>query len=135
MGTLIATDSLWQAVLEHSVCERTGTFFLACAANKSGQIVLNKGQLLGITYAGETGKEAVAALKQAKALRFSFNDDLIFPVQETLLPDQSEALLNGLGLAEYAKEHPSVAAQEKTEVPPMEAKKPVRIYRGRVVQG
>ncbi len=125
------TEALWYALFDHCKSERTGTFFLACADNKSGQVVLHNGQILGLTYAGENGEPAVEALNQARGLRFSFTDDLIFPLQETLLPDQAQTLLRQLGMADSQGPQLEPAVQEKTEVP----RRSVRIYRGRVVQG
>ncbi|TCK08403.1 hypothetical protein [Marinobacterium mangrovicola] len=125
------TEALWHALFDHCESERSGTFFLACADNKSGQIVLHNGQILGLTYAGETGDQAVKALNLASALRFSFTADLIFPLQETLLPEQAQALLLQLGIADYQNSQPETVEQPKVSAP----RRSVRIYRGRVVQG
>ncbi|SEG24703.1 hypothetical protein [Marinobacterium lutimaris] len=124
------TEALWHALFDHCEAERTGTFFLACADNKSGQIVLHNGQILGLTYAGANGDGAAEALNRAQGLRFSFTAELIFPLQETLLPEQAQALLSQLGIAEYQRAE-SPASKPQTEVP----RRSVRIYRGRVVQG
>ncbi len=131
MSTPNETEALWHALFDHCESKRSGTFFLACADNKSGQIVLHNGQMLGLTYAHENGDQAVDGLNNAQGLKFSFSADLIFPLQETLLPDQAQALLKRLGIAEYQQESPEPAETAAVEAP----SKPVRIYRGRVVQG
>ncbi|GGB94436.1 hypothetical protein GCM10011352_20610 [Marinobacterium zhoushanense] len=162
MSTPTDVLALWNALFETCHQERSGTFFLACADNKSGQVVLHNGHLIGICYAGEYGERAIDRLTVTQQLRFSFTADLIFPVAETLLPEQAAALLRGLGYADYlvrdgaesgrlihregdvSKQVVRVYRGRAIEEPVVdnqsvrsgdELVKPARIYRGRAVQG
>lgn len=130
---------LYQTIFGYCHGSATGTLFLVTAENRSGQIVFHQGSLLGLSYGGESNERALMELLTQSSLRQSFTDKLIFPLPETLLPEDSAALLEAMGMvvkeqfAEVEIEEPSEPIVEdvvETEVKP----KKQRIYRGQVVQ-
>ncbi len=135
MGSL-ATDfsGLKRSLFELIGQQATGTLFVATVDNHSAQIVLSRGQLLGVAHNGRCNEAALAQLAAMTPLRFSFTPELIYPLMETLLPEQAEQLLQKLG-------YPVVPAVETRRVEKAEAApSPVasgttlRVYRGRVIQ-
>ncbi len=113
----------------------SGTLFVATADNHAAQIVLSRGQLLGVAHNGMHHQRALAQLAAMAPLRFSFTPELIYPLPEALLPEQAEQLLQGLGygLLPAAEHH---QAERAEPVPPPEpVSTTLRIYRGRVIQG
>jgi len=139
MGTLAADfGGLTAQLFELVQLRATGTLFVVSADNHAAQVVLSKGQLLGIAYNGLHNENAVAQLASLAPLRFSFTPELIYPLMETLLPDQAEQLLERLGYRDTpAVAHPLVEEDEPTAsvAAPDRSRAPLMVYRGRVIQG
>ncbi|WP_370298284.1 hypothetical protein [Pontibacterium sp.] len=95
---------LWKTLFYNCETGNTGTLFIATDQNRSGQIVLHKGRLIGAAYNGEYNLSALMALSYLQDARFSYSPDLIFPVPETLLPEESALLLEQLGFQDYLNE-------------------------------
>ncbi len=130
-------DALKKALFTRLDAGTTGTLFVATDDNHAAQIVLFKGQLLGLAYAGTSNADALSALMHLKTLRFSFTPELVYPLADTLLPDQSQRLLQGIG---YRPQPKQVEAQPQPapEPEPAEAaprSKTLRVYRGQVISG
>lgn len=146
MGSLQTDfDGLKLAVFAH--CDRgdTGTLFVATGDNRSAQIVLFKGGLQGIACSGEYNAEALSSLAEQSQLKCSFTPELVYPVPETLLPEQGQALLESLGYqpgkavisaSEQASEPARVSAgragSAATKSPPSSVT--LRVYRGQVIR-
>ncbi|GAA0694965.1 hypothetical protein GCM10009104_23150 [Marinobacterium maritimum] len=113
----------------------TGTLFIATVDNHAAQIVLSRGQLLGVAHNGLCNEAALSQLAVMAPLRFSFTPDLIYPLMETLLPEQAEPLLLKLGFsAAPAIEKHRVEVVEPAPSP-VASSATLRVYRGRVIQG
>jgi len=117
----------------------TGTLFVATGDNHAAQVVLFKGQLLGVAYCGRVNAAALTELSRLPGMRFSFTPELIYPLTETLLPAESRQLLMAMG---YEPCETSPAADEAPVIeaaPEPAAKAPrrgtLRVYRGRVISG
>lgn len=106
---------LWNTLFYNCEAGNTGTLFIATDQNRSGQIVLHKGRLIGAAYNGEYNLSALMALSYLRDARFSYSPDLIFPVPKTLLPEESALLLEQLGFQDYLDE--PVSKPEPVEVP------------------
>lgn len=137
MGSRTADfGGLKQAVFELIDQRATGTLFVATAENHAAQLVLFKGQLQGIAYAGVYNQAAVNQLAALGQLRFSFTPELIYPVAETLLPEQAELLLHQLGYREPKPPVPAgPAAPADSEPTAEQPRQTLRVYRGRVMVG
>jgi len=143
MGSLQTDfDGLKLAVFAH--CDRgdTGTLFVATGDNRSAQIVLFKGGLQGIACSGEYNADALKSLAEQSQLKCSFTPDLVYPVPETLLPEQGQALLESLGYQPgktvISASEPATASRGRSEE--VAAKRPpssvtLRVYRGQVIRG
>lgn len=92
---------LWRTLFYNCEAGNTGTLFIATKENRSGQIVLHKGRLIGAAYNGEYNLTALMTLTYLQDARFSYTADLIFPIPETLLPEESALLLEQLGFQDY----------------------------------
>ncbi|GAA0792599.1 hypothetical protein [Marinobacterium sediminicola] len=136
MGSLSADFSGFKTTLFELVDERaTGTLFVATADNHSAQIVLSRGQLLGVAHHGMHNETALEQLAAMTPLRFSFTPELIYPLTETLLPEQGDRLLNTLGYRK-SSEHEERWHQNKAGLSaPVTSSTTLRVYRGRVIQG
>lgn len=109
----------------------SGTWFLASEENRSGQVVIHNGQLLGISYGGEANSKALESLLKLQTVRHSFTPELIYPVPETLFPEDARDLLEMMGWEDSKGTQQHETVEEKAiDVP---ATKTVRIYRGQVV--
>lgn len=109
----------------------TGTVFIASESNRSGQIVINQGALIGLNYCGLSNEEAFKTLVNSQNLRCSFTPDLLFPIAESLQPDAALHLLEKIGYSEEvieAEPAPIEAPDEITD------KASTVIYRGQVVE-
>lgn len=131
-------QNLYEAIFSKCHQQATGTFFLASDSNRSGQVVLHQGTLLGISYGGDYNRKAVESLLQQSSLRHSFTAELVYPVAETLLPDSAEELLLEMGMAAMpaANDEPVIEPEPAPEPEPESApqsKRSVRIYRGQIV--
>lgn len=92
--------SIWDAVFYHCSQGATGTLFISCD-NKAGQIVIHKGNLIAVGYNGCFSRTAAEQISALAMPRHAFTADLIFPLRETLLPDDAHALLNDMGYSRY----------------------------------
>lgn len=92
---------LWKTLFYNCEAGSTGTLFIATDENRSGQIVLHKGRLIGAAYNGEYNLTALMTLTYLQDARFSYTPDLVFPIPETLLPEESALLLEQLGFQDY----------------------------------
>ncbi|WP_420554179.1 hypothetical protein [Neptuniibacter marinus] len=109
----------------------TGTVFIASESNRSGQIVINQGALIGLNYCGLSNEEAFKTLVNSQNLRCSFTPDLLFPIAESLQPEAALHLLKKIGYSEEvieAEPAPIEAPDEITD------KASTVIYRGQVVE-
>lgn len=111
---------LWKTLFHNCEAGNTGTLFIATDQNRSGQIVVHKGRLIGAAYNGEYNLSALMALSYLQDARFSYSPDLIFPVPETLLPEESALLLEQLGFQDYLNEplNKPELVEQPAEVPP-----------------
>ena len=96
--------SLWLELFEHCHAGDTGTVFIATQENRSGQLVIHRGHLIGAAYGGEYNYQALSALSVLDNARYSYTADLIFPIPETLLPDDATILLDQLGFQHYLQD-------------------------------
>ncbi len=96
--------SLWLELFEHCHAGNTGTVFIATKENRSGQLVIHRGHLIGAAYGGEYNFQALSALSLLDNARYSYTPDLIFPIPETLLPDDATTLLDQLGFQYYLQD-------------------------------
>lgn len=112
-------------------CEEglSGTIFVVSKKNRSGQIVIKNGLLLGINYCGYTTEEALDTLLKCDNLRCSFTSDLIFPLASCLSPDHAIKLMNSIRV----KKSPCTKGQEESAN--RERDVPCKIiYRGQKVE-
>lgn len=130
---------LYQTIFTYCKESATGTLFLVTAENRSGQVVFHQGALLGLSYGGESNERALIGLLEQPSLRQSFTDNLIFPLSETLLPEDSIALLEAMGMMASQGyedieviEHPETIVENAAET--ITKPKTQRIYRGQVVK-
>ncbi len=137
MGTLAADFGGLKVTLFDLVRQKsTGTLFVATVDNHAAQIVLSQGQLLGIAHNGQYSEAALAQLAAMTPLRFSFTPELIYPLMETLLPEQAEQLLQRLGYsAAPAVDKPRPERKAEPTPPQASTSSTLRVYRGRVIQG
>lgn len=132
-----SVKQLYQAIFTYCEQSATGTLFLVTAENRSGQVVFHQGQLLGLSYGGEHSEKALEGLYQQTSLRQSFTNNLIFPLPETLLPEDSVALLEVMGISQsLAKAEDTDSPEPVVDAVTEKVSKPKsrRIYRGQVVQ-
>ena len=94
----------------------SGSFFLATSDNRSAQVVLHQGNLIGVNYADMPASDALQALFAMSELRHSFQHELIYPVRETLLPDEATALLEGFGFVAIEEPLPESNVPDILEV-------------------
>lgn len=114
----------------------TGTLFVATGDNHAAQIVLFRGQLLGVAYSGSVNAAALSELARMPGMKFSFTAELIYPLTETLLPAESQQLLLKMGYEPC--EAPPVESRPAPEPEPSPEPAPsgtLRVYRGRVISG
>jgi len=109
----------------------TGTVFIASESNRSGQIVINQGALIGLNYCGLNNEEAFNTLVNSQNLRCSFTPDLLFPIAESLQPEAALHLLEKIGYSEEIIETEQAPIEEPDEI--AEEVNTV-IYRGQVVE-
>lgn len=137
MGSLEADFSRLKASLFELIGQgATGTLFVATVDNHAAQIVLSRGQLLGIAHNGLSNDAALRHLAAMAPLRFSFTPELIYPLMETLLPEQAEQLLQNLGYGvTSAVDSGRVEVEEQEQaVPAVDTGATLRVYRGRVIR-
>lgn len=72
----------------------TGTLFIATKANKSAQIVLDKGEIVFIFFSSKRGEEALALMSTIRAGRYRFQEGGVIP-RRLPLPS-TEAILKKL---------------------------------------
>lgn len=109
----------------------TGTLFIASESNRSGQVVINDGSLIGLNYCGLNTQEAFNSLIESQNLRCSFTPDLLFPVNEALQPEAALDLLETIGYSEKIEEAEPEPAPEAVAEPP---ETNTVIYRGQKVE-
>lgn len=112
-------------------CEEglSGTIFVVSKKNRSGQIVIRNGLLLGINYCGYTTEEAFNALLKCDSLRSSFTSELIFPLASVLPPDHAIRLINSISVKRKSTtESLEESINERRDVPG------TIIYRGQTVE-
>jgi hypothetical protein len=129
---MMATISLSfeNTLLELCYEKLTGTLFIASESNRSGQVVINNGSLIGLNYCGLNTQEAFNCLIESQNLRCSFTPDLLFPVSEALQPEAALDLLETIGYSEKMDED----EDEPDPIPEAVAEAPETntvIYRGR----
>lgn len=134
-----SVKNLYQTIFSNCKQSVTGTLFLVSDENRSGQVVFHQGQLLGLSYGGATNGQALACLAEQSSLRQSFTDNLIFPLTDTLLPVDAQALLLSMGMPEAEAEtsvvgEPADTNDSEGETEVTEKPKSQRIYRGQVVK-
>lgn len=128
-----------EALFEHCHVARSGSFFIATADNRSAQVVLHKGQLLGVNYAEYQADQALEILLTRTDIRYAFQDELIYPLRETLLPDMALALLNRHGYSTYCQslsvtdQDVSIEREAEGYTASAEAPERVMMYRGQKV--
>jgi hypothetical protein len=97
----------------------TGTLFVATKANRSAQLMLDKGEIVFIYFFNKRGKEALELMSTIRAGRFRFQEGAVsrrtpLPPTDTILqsladghkiPDQDieEPISTGLGLSQEQK--------------------------------
>lgn len=96
--------SLWLDLFKHCDEGDTGTLFIATTENRSGQLVIHRGHLIGAAYGGKYNFQALSALSVLDDARYSYTPDLIFPIPETLLPVDAKTLLDQLGFQHYLQD-------------------------------
>lgn len=128
-----ALQQLYTDIFNHCRQASTGTIFVVTGENRSGQIVIHKGQLIGIAYGGDANMQALKQLALQKSLRHSFTPQLIFPVAETLVPETAGQLLKAMGFVEHHQPVHKTPKEPKQAQPAVKQDKPVRIYRGQIV--
>lgn len=130
-----AAKRLYKEIFSYSQQPSTGTLFLATDENRSGQVVFHQGALLGVSYAGEANHRAISLLAEQSSIRLSFTENLIFPLPETLLPEDSSEMLLLMGLAAEPEKAPQTEVLQAAVEPIAETRpKKQRIYRGQVVR-
>lgn len=72
----------------------TGTLFIATMANKSVQLVLDKGEIVFIFFSSKRGEEALALMSTIRAGRYRFQEGGVIPRRMVLPP--TEAILKTL---------------------------------------
>lgn len=128
--------TLKQALFSRLDAQETGTLFVATDDNHAAQIVLFKGQLLGLAYAGLSNADALAALQDLPGLKFSFTPELVYPLADTLLPEQAQTLMRGIGYQpKQAEADVPVEAAEPEVLEEAPRSDTLRVYRGRVISG
>ncbi len=130
--------TLKQALFSRLDAQETGTLFVATDDNHAAQIVLFKGQLLGLAYAGMSNADALVALQSLPGLKFSFTPELVYPLADTLLPEQAQMLMRGIGYQPKQLEPEEEAPVEVAEPEVLEEaprSNTLRVYRGRVISG
>ncbi len=73
----------------------TGTLFITTKANKSAQIVLDKGEIIYILFSGKRGLDALTLMSTIDGGRYRFQEGGVMPPRMALPP--SEAILDALG--------------------------------------
>jgi hypothetical protein len=73
----------------------TGTLFVATKANKSAQLVLDKGEIVFIFFSSKRGEEALALMSTIRAGRYRFQEGGVIPRRMPLPPTQT--ILERLG--------------------------------------
>ena len=125
--------SFENTLLELCYEKLTGTLFIASESNRSGQVVINNGSLIGLNYCGLNTQEAFNCLIESQNLRCSFTPDLLFPVSEALQPEAALDLLETIGYSEKMDED----EDEPDPIPEAVAEAPETntvIYRGQKVE-
>lgn len=92
------------SLFRHCHAKACGSFFLVTSDNRSAQVVLYKGNLIGVNYADLSANQALLELFSMSDLRFSFQNDLIYPVRDTLIADDAFALLQGFGFVSIVED-------------------------------
>ncbi|MBR9829081.1 MAG: hypothetical protein GYB41_10615 [Oceanospirillales bacterium] len=112
----------------------SGTLFVATEDNHAAQIVLFKGRLQGAACNGCCNVAAFDRLATMAELRFAFTPELIYPVADTLLPEQGDQLLQQLGYVLPVKMLEDDAGCDLLG-PAAQPQQTLRVYRGRVITG
>lgn len=67
----------------------TGTLFVATKANKSAQMVLDKGEIVFIYFSSKRGEEALALMSTIRAGRYRFQEGGVIPRRMPLPPTEN----------------------------------------------
>lgn len=126
------------ALLTRCQADASGSFFLATNDNRSAQVVLQEGKLLGVNYLGLPAVDALEALLAMSGLRHTFQAELLYPLHETLQPGLTESLLQRLKVeseeAEVTKrESIALERSECVQNDSVETHAKVLMYRGQKV--
>lgn len=114
------TANVWKALIEKSRSKSTGTFLLATQENRAGKIVIQDGTLVGITYGKKTNMDALEILTQLDEIRYSFNDNLLFPIRSKLNDRDIGIVMELLGFEQYKSQtnppsSPNIISKKKTQ--------------------
>jgi len=110
-----------------------GTFFLATDSNRSAQVVLNQGELVGINFGDLPASEALSNLLLQQSLRHSFSVDLKYPVTHPLSAAEGKILLERFGYREYRANRQAEKAAALAEQATIHAKTRQLMYRGQKI--
>jgi hypothetical protein len=83
----------------------TGTLFVATKANRSAQLMLDKGEIVFIYFFNKRGKEALELMSTIRAGRFRFQEGAVS--RRTLLPPTDtilQALIDGHKISDQDKD-------------------------------
>lgn len=128
----------------------TGTFFITTTDNKACHILLDNGRITALSYGRERGEKVASELPFMKIERFSFKSQVIMPLPSRALIDDSNNILELLGLhlnqsdavSESRKRvYRGVEIEDEKTIPKLKKantepkkKKPQRMYRGRLLE-
>lgn len=143
---MIANTEVLKQLANLCHAAETGTFFITTTDNKACHILLDSGRITALSYGVHRGQNVVPELPFIKIERFSFKPNVTMPLNSRAFVDHHVNVLASLGLhhadskqdtkrvyrgveMERARVIPTIK-RASIEQPP---KKPVRMYRGRVV--
>lgn len=128
----------------------TGTFFITTTDNKACHILLDNGRITALSYGRERGENVASELPFMKFERFSFKSQVIMPLSSRAFIDDSNNILELLGLhlnqsdavSESRKRvYRGVEIEDEKTIPKLKKpnaepkkKKPQRMYRGRLLE-
>lgn len=130
--TTSASGDMLDNLFNYCLKKATGTFFVATEDNKSCQIVIEQGDLTKSAFSQLKGVAALMEFKKLKSGRFSFTKNLILPLGDSAKINNSDLVLNRLGIEQF-KELQELAKGEYEVAKPNTERKIKSMYRGKPI--
>jgi hypothetical protein len=150
---MIDNTEVLKQIYTLSQTEQTGTFFITTTQNRACHILLEHGRVVALSHGPHRGEQVLTHWSEMEIERYSFKPNVKMPLAGRSFLDDDTDIFNFLDVSfEPEAEdvvHAPVSASKKRiyrgieieeekrdtepQTPTSKVKKPLRIYRGRVI--